>query len=198
MLFLGPTPYDTRETPQGFVARTNAQYKLVWGKAYSPSAEFPKKRPRMIQSASFSKAVVLPDDTIALVGQAGAYSKFGTGQSRLWILKIDNKGNKISDAFVDESYFNAYSNLPVQTSDSELLVRHWKVAPNPFAESDVAAGEPEGGMWPWVSRFDFDLNTSATHELGENLPPNTATAGGFKPAIFPMLGASMYLSLIHI
>ena len=192
VLFFGSTPYNSGNSPQGCAARTNADYEFVWGETYSPSVGFPQKRRRTIEGASLAKAVVLPDDTIALVGQAGIYSKFGTGESRLWILKIDSEGKKVSDAFVDESYFNTYSNLPIHTYKSELLVRHWKASHNPFVEKVVDGDEPKKELWPWISRFDFDLNKIATSELGEKLPPNTATAGGLAPSIFPMLGASSY------
>ena len=186
LLFFGSNGHQFRKRGNGRVTRTNSKGVVRWSKAFTPETkdeffDLEDAPPKMIHVAGFDRAIELSDSTITFVGQTGYYGKFGTGFSKLWLLKLKPDGERITESFVEESYSNSLSYLPIHASDSAIMVHHWK-----------AVGEGnDKRLYPWQSRFDHDLNPTSDFDLTKQLPRNSRIAGSSASAILPMFFARL-------
>lgn len=204
LLLFGATMLDIRKTMQGWVARTSPSGDVRWKREITPDdsvagkdtqgSDAPNATKGYYQRTVLDSGVELADQSLVLVGQSGNYSKFGVGDSMLWILQLASNGEQIAQASVDGAYSPQMVRQPIVLDATGFAVRHWKFTVNNENPDLTTTNQAKTALWPWLSRFDQQLQLVDEGDMRTHLPPDAITIGDWRPGLFPLsIGKSVLI-----
>ncbi len=207
LLLFGGTTKDIHKPMRGWVARTSPLGEVKWRHEFTSGSsngnngadpgtdpkgqKKPANTPQQQNSFDYCGGL-LADESAVLIGQAGysEYPKFRVGDSQLWLVRIDANGKKLAETTVDDSYTGGLPRRPVIVSETELAIRHWKIAKNKVVP---AFHNPQAKLWPWHSVFDHNLRPLWDDDMTTRMPPKTVTIGHPQPQVSPMHAGNLLL-----
>lgn len=155
VLLFGTGRYAKDKQPDVWIARCDATSALLWKQVFplgTAAEQVPEAPKGTIRNAFLLSAGVLGDGSIVLVGQAGAFSKFGTGLSKLHLLRINQVGEKLSQSTIDNALIFPSARDLIAPCDDGVLITYTFIDP---LELKKEQGPPKFDAR--AARFDSNL-----------------------------------------
>jgi hypothetical protein len=188
---LGTTTVTLGKPIHAWVARVTRLGTLLWKRQYlaGPSdkatateqaAKVDEVPDGFLQVSYLLDGASFPDGSLVLVGQTGIYNKFGQGESKLWLLRVDQDGEPLADAFIEGG-----RNLPsvrdlIANCTDGVIVPYTKQQLPPISQVPVNCPTEFGTRF---ASFDLNLEPRWDKRLLTTRLPNWATLTGPAPCV---------------